>query len=233
MQKLLRLVGQNKNLVIIILSLMVLSMTTVLAFWDDSLKGQKASVTHLDPTISLLDNDVNITNVTNKQWQEVVQDVSEGQFIFVLTPELNFLHLDDLCLESFGYSDQEMKDHKFLEFIHPQDLTKISDAIIKSIKNKESVSNIGPYRFRVNTPLKATAAHQPNRYRLLISTIVPITDEENNIIQLVGIHKDITEEVGDSGFSFPDLDLPKETDNPDKIRNQEDESLRRIVVEKQ
>jgi len=213
MEKLIASLSRNKNTVIAVLALIIVSMATVFLFWDADLsKNPNVSVLHHSASITT-HNSSEEANL-NEKWKNIINNVEDDQFVFVLNTEAEFEYVDEATIKAMGYAEKEMINQKFFPFVNDKDLPELMVAMIKVMQTGESLSNIGPYRIK-----EKASEGEAEKYLHLIATITPIKDEDGNVTQLVVVHKDITKEVAPNS----------NTTNKKKIRNQENEQKRRIV----
>ncbi|MCF6334392.1 MAG: diguanylate cyclase [Spirochaetales bacterium] len=84
-----------------------------------------------------------------------------------------------------GYTEDEMKNHGFLKFVHPEDLELVKSQSIKILDNGKDTSKIV---FRIKS--------KNSDWKWVRSaTISILTDQEGNVEQYIGFDTDITKEM--------------------------------------
>lgn len=101
--------------------------------------------------------------------------------IYKLDLNSKFLEINKIFTESLGYGDIEnLHKHNVYDLIHPNDAKIFSEAI-ENVLRGESVKNI---RYRIKKKDGANVQ--------LLSTISPIINDENQIIEILIVSKDLT-----------------------------------------
>ena len=119
---------------------------------------------------------------TKEKWDLAAEAADLGLWELNLTKnELNF---DDNFSEMLGYNNEELEKSidQFKSLIHPQDLEKIESKMKDVLESDNKVFNL-EYRMRAKS----------GRYKWISNTgQITEADEENGVLNLLGIHQNIT-----------------------------------------
>lgn len=104
--------------------------------------------------------------------------------LFINDVKNNKVFPNDLWYK-LGYTEEDMLNIGFLDFIHPDDLQKVKNQSIKPLLQGDNVNKI-IFRFR---------SKEGSWHWLLSSTVSVTTDETGHVKQYIGFDSDITREM--------------------------------------
>lgn len=119
-------------------------------------------------------------NIKNKSkfYETLIENTVD--IIFIDDINYNFLYVNNAFSEILGYSKNELYESNSCDFVHPKDLDRFKK-IMQNILDGNSYNNI-EYRFRKKS----------NEYLFLSTNAKPYVDENNKIIGILGIARDIS-----------------------------------------
>ncbi len=185
--------------------------------------------------MQVIDDKKEEVNHVEEEIKKVIESAEKGKLIFVLNEDATFHYFNEEWREELGFKEKDIIGEEYFSFIHPKDLPEMTISFIKVIQTGESIANIGPYRIEVqeDEDTNITENDTEKQYLSYIATILPIKDENGNVVKIVGVHKDITEDIKDQQSDEEQIKEEQEDDYSGKIiRNIEtEEEAGRMVVE--
>jgi PAS domain S-box-containing protein len=100
---------------------------------------------------------------------------------YLLDDQGNYLDLNHASEELHGYSKQEILKQNFAPLIHPKDLQQVSETFREVLNGSTKT-------------LEFTLLHKDGREVTVYSIAVPVIVETNNVVGIIVISKDITEQ---------------------------------------
>ncbi len=137
--------------------------------------------------ISTLPSGIDEIKLLLKSQSEYINSLLEkmrGLGLFIDDLSNNTVYPNFLWYE-MGYTEDDMKNHGFLNFVHPDDMKIVTNQSIKRLPNGKDPSKIV---FRIKT--------KKGDWKWVRSAVVSmITDKEGNVSQYIGFDTDITKEM--------------------------------------
>ncbi len=87
--------------------------------------------------------------------------------------------------QSMGYSEEEMRELRFLELVHPDDREMVEKSVREFLSSQRGISNV---QFRLR--------NKEGRYRWILSNCIALKwRDDGRVVQYLGFDQDITEEA--------------------------------------
>lgn len=119
--------------------------------------------------------------INEKLYKVVLDGVNDGLFEYDIANGL--IKISEAHKKAFGFKDEDLSTDEYLSYIHSDDIVdakKISEDFMNNPSN--IYKNI--FRFKNND----------GEYRWILSRGFAITDTSGNILKIIGLHTDITEQ---------------------------------------
>jgi len=177
-------IKQNKNVIMVAVTLFVLSMSTILFFFgvngEDAQKDLHANLIEGSTVTEAID--VKSLQEKEKNYRTLMNNQEDSVFVMHVDGTIEFASWDvENILE---YKPEELEHQVFFLMLHPDDLSTFLGSFGKVIQNKKAVSVVGPYRLR----------DKNGEYHLHMGSLTPILND-GNVEEIVISSKDISEKV--------------------------------------
>lgn len=106
-----------------------------------------------------------------------------NDIIYSITIEGILIYASPNWTEMLGHKMDDIIGHSFTEFVHPDDIARLGSLIVENFSNGKKLSNIEYQIKDVN-----------GQWHWYASSSSPITDSSGNVVSLIGIAHNITEQ---------------------------------------
>lgn len=118
---------------------------------------------------------------TEKFYRELLGNNDDP--ILILKKDAMIHFASDNFKHNLKYTGENLTNINFYNLIHPKDLPFVVEMMIDLLKNGKEMESMGPFR------LKDTSGE----YRMYISHTIPILNEDEEIVEIGNILKDVTD----------------------------------------
>lgn len=215
----LQYIKQNKQVIMVAVTLFVLSMSTTLFFFgangEDSSEHLKTDV--LDHGAVTESIDVKSLQEQEKSYRSVMNNQEDPVFVMNVDGTIKFASWD--VESALQYKPKELDNQIFFLLINPEDLSPFLNAFGKVIQNKKPVSTVGPYRLRdVN-----------GEYHLHVGSMTPVITH-GEVEEIVITSKDISNQVEKEKKAKEEKSKKPVAPKSKKIMNQKDKDHGRFLA---
>lgn len=133
------------------------------------------------------------TDITDRKKTEEALRISEERFrsfvecandiVYTITVDGILTYTSPNWTEQLGHELTEVVGHSFRHFVHPEDLDRLTTVIINNFQTGVKLNGV-EYRIR----------HKNGQWRWYTSSSSPILDSNGQVLTLIGIAHDITEQ---------------------------------------
>lgn len=215
----LQYIKQNKQIIMVAVTLFVLSMSTTLFFFGSN--GEQAPghlktdvLDHGTVTESI---DVKSLQETEKNYRSLMNNQEDPVFAMNVDGTIKFASWDvENILE---YKPEELSNQIYFLLINPEDLSPFLSAFGKVIQDKKPVTMIGPYRLR----------DQNGEYHLHVGSMTPVI-VHGEVKEIVITSKDISKQVEEEEKEEKKHENKKPVPKSKKIMNQKNSDHGRFLA---
>jgi len=172
---------QNRNILVVALSIFIVSMTALLFFLNSTERDSGALQTNILQHESGEPVDVDL----EKSYQDLFQCGDEPFVVMKLDGHITFAN--SKFLASTGFVNDDLRGKLFFSLIDSRDLTAFFSAFGKVVETGKAVTMVGPFRL----------ADKAGDYKTSMGSVIPVI-EKGKVARVGIVIKDISNAVKDN-----------------------------------
>lgn len=175
-------IKQNKQVIMVAVTLFVVSMSTVLFFFGSNGNQSDLKADVVDHGTVTESADVKSLKEEEKSYRELVNNQEDPVFVMNMDGTIKFSSGD--VENTLDYKQDDLKNQLFFLLMNPEDLSTFLGAFSKVTQDKTQAVMVGPYRLR----------DKNGEYHLHMGSLTPIIS--HGVVEGIAVSsKDISKKV--------------------------------------